>query len=82
MVSINFTYDSLGLSKSLTVSQEISLNQSLNVAFEISLIIRLYKYLFFWWFSELIEPLSLKAYVTGNSSGIPVLIIAVLKSLL
>ena len=47
MFSRNFTYDSLGLSKSLTVSQETSLNQSLNVAFEISLIIRLYKYLFF-----------------------------------
>ena len=47
MVSINFTYDSLGLSKSLTVSQEISLNQSLNVTSEISLIIRLYKYIYF-----------------------------------
>ena len=40
MVSINFTYDSLRLSKPLTVAQEVSRNQGLNVAFELSLIIR------------------------------------------
>ena len=47
MVSMNFTYDSLRLSKLLTVSQEVSRNQRMNVAFELSLIIRLDKYLFF-----------------------------------
>ena len=40
MVSINFTYDSLRLSKPLTAAQEVSRNQGLNVAFELSLIIR------------------------------------------
>ena len=47
MVSMNFTYDSLHLSKLLTVSQEVSRNQRMNVAFELSLTIRLDKYLFF-----------------------------------
>ena len=36
----NFTYDSLALSKPLTTSQEVLLNRSLNVAFELSLKIR------------------------------------------
>ena len=48
MVSINFTYDPLGLSTPLSASQEVSRNQRLNVAFELSLVIRLCKYLFFW----------------------------------
>ena len=47
MVSINLTCDSLGLPKNLTASQEVSRNRRLNVAFELSLIIRLCKYLFF-----------------------------------
>ena len=47
MVFINFTYDSLGLPKPLAASQEVSRNRHLNVAFELSLIIRLHKYLFF-----------------------------------
>ena len=82
MVSINFTYDSLGLSKPLTASQKVSRNQRLNVVFELSLIIRLCKYLFVWWFSELIELLNLKACMIGKWSDISVFIIPVLKSLL
>ena len=72
----------LGLSRPLTESQEVSRNRCLNTAFELSLIRRLYKYLLFWRFSELIELLSLKTHVTGKSSDISVLIIGVLKSLL
>ena len=82
MVSINFTYYSLGLPKPLTASQEVSRNRRLNVAFELSLIIRLCKHLFFWWFSELIELLSLKVYMIGKWSDISVFTIPVLKSLL
>ena len=70
------------LSRPLTESQEVSRNRCLNTAFELSLIRRLYKYLLFWRFSELIELLSLKTHVTGKSSDISVLIIGVLKSLL
>ena len=47
MVSIKFTYNSLGLPKPLTSSQEVSRNRRLNVPSELSLIIHLYKYLFF-----------------------------------
>ena len=47
MFSINFTYDSLGLPKPLTASQKVSRNRRLNIAFELSLIIRIFKYLLF-----------------------------------
>ena len=41
MVSMDFTCDSLGLSKPLTASKDVSRNLRLNVAFEILLIIPL-----------------------------------------
>ena len=62
----NFSYDSLGLSKPLTASQEVWRNRHLNVVFELSFIICLCKHLFFGGLSELIELLRLKAYVLGK----------------
>ena len=38
MVSINFVYNTLGLSMPLTESQEVSRNRHLNAVFELSLI--------------------------------------------
>ena len=46
MISINFIYDSSGLVKFLTESQDVSRNRLLNAAFELSWIMLLYKYLF------------------------------------
>ena len=47
MVSVNLTCDSFGFSKPLTASQEVLHHRRLNVPFELSIIIRLYKYLLF-----------------------------------
>ena len=73
MVSVNFLNDSFRMSKPLTEFQEVSRNRCLNAEIELSLIFCLYKYLFLWWFSELIELLRLKAYVIGKWSDISVL---------
>ena len=59
LFSINFMYESLGSSKSLTKSQEVSRNRHLNSIFELSLTKRLHKYLSFWWFSEFMKLVSL-----------------------